>query len=65
MIKQWNIPNNSKVILPSEEEVVFLKMDGMYAKWAVTDPVTGDSQMATGNFDGFEKVEDGVYRVIK
>lgn len=65
MIKQWELPNDSLVVLPSEEIVTFLKMDGAYAKWAVTDPTTGDREMATGNFKGFRKIEKGVYRVIE
>ena len=32
-MKQWQIPNNSKVEISKGLFYTFLKMDGMYAKW--------------------------------
>lgn len=50
--KQWELPNNSKVLLPDGRFIIFLKMDGMYAKWKVGD------EIKTGNYKHFEKVDD-------
>ena len=48
--QQWQLPNNSKVKLPSGEVVTFLKMDGRYAKW------NEGGKFVTGNFKSFKKV---------
>lgn len=57
MIKQHNIPNNSKVKLPDGSMATFLKMDGMYAHW-----IDGDGNFAIGNFRWFVE-RDGYYEV--
>lgn len=51
-MKQYELPNNSIVILPDGEEVKFLKMDGMYAQWEE------NGELKIGNFKEFEKVGD-------
>lgn len=56
-LKQWQLPNNSKVRLSDGTEITFLKMDGMYAKW------DQEGRFATGNFEAFEK-RDGYYQVV-
>ena len=56
-MKQWELPNSSKVKLPDGTFVKFLKMDGMYAKW------DNNGEFQTGNFSGFKKVDD-YYEVI-
>ncbi len=55
--KQWEIPNNSRVVLKDGTEATYLKMDGMYAQW----DVNGD--MKIGNFDKLEEVGNH-YKVI-
>ncbi len=55
--KQWEIPNNSRVVLKDGTEAIYLKMDGMYAKW----DVNGD--MKTGNFEKLESVGNH-FRVV-
>lgn len=52
-LRQWELPNNSVVTLPDGTTAIFLKMDGMYAKWDV------DGELKTGNFDEFEETEGG------
>lgn len=56
-MKQWELPNNSKVHLPNGTTATFLYMDGMYAKWDV------NGKRKTGNFEAFEATEDG-YKVV-
>ena len=51
-LKQWELPNKSKVILRDGQEVTYLKMDGMYAQWNV------NGQLKTGNFKEFKKEGD-------
>lgn len=59
-MKQWDLPHNSTVILPNGEEVTFLKMDGMYAKW------DDKGEFKTGNFSEFETVnpEKKIFKVV-
>lgn len=57
-MKQWQLPNNSKVKLPDGTFVTFLKMDGMYAKW------DNNGEFQTGNFEKFEK-ENDYYKVVE
>jgi len=56
MLKQWELPNNSKVELPDGTIATFLNMDGAYAHWDV------DGKLQIGNFNEFIK-EDGIYKV--
>lgn len=56
-MKQWELPNNSKVKLPDGSFATYLKMDGMYAKW------DKDGEFLTGNYENLEKEED-YYKVI-
>lgn len=50
--KQWELPNNSKVILSGGEEITFRRMDGMYAQWIQ------DGELKIGNFEGFIKKDN-------
>ena len=52
-LKQWELPNNSKVMLPDGTTITFKGMDGMYAHWEQ------DGKLKIGNFsNGFIKVND-------
>lgn len=57
VLKQWELPHNSKVKLESGKFVTFLKMDGMYAQW------DEDGRFCIGNFGGFIKKEN-YYQVV-
>lgn len=57
-MKQWELENNSKVELPDGTFAIFIKMDGLYAKWDV------QGEWKTGNYEAFEKTKDG-YKVVR
>lgn len=57
-MKQHELPNNSKVKLPSGSFATFKKMDGMYAQWEE------NGEFKIGNFEEFEKIDD-YYQVVK
>ena len=59
-MKQWELPNNSKVKLPDGRMITFVKMDGVYAHW----DVGGVLKIGSYKEFGFEK-EGGYYKVIK
>lgn len=56
-LKQWELPNYSKVKLPNGEFATFIKMDGMYGKWDI------GGKMVIGNYLKFKKAE-GYYEVV-
>ncbi len=56
-MKQWELKNNSRVLLPEGKVVTFLKMDGSYAHW------DDNGELRIGNFEEFEETEDG-YKVV-
>jgi len=58
IFKEWELPNNSKVILSDGTEAIFKKMDGMYAHWEQ------DGELRIGNFEAFIK-EDDYYKVCQ
>ena len=57
-LKQWELPNNTEVILEDGSVATFLKMDGMYAKW------NHDGEFKTGNFAAILQGEDGKYYAL-
>jgi len=57
-LKQWELPNNSKVKLLDGTFATYLRMDGMYAKW------DNKGEFQTGNFDKLKKEED-YYLVVE
>lgn len=51
--KQWELERGDKVKLSDGSELIFIKMDGMYAQWEQES-----GKVAIGNFAGFKKVND-------
>jgi len=58
-MKQWELPNNSTVVLPDGTTATYLKMDGMYAQWLLPN-----GTIAIGNYQNIER-KDGIWHVIE
>ena len=56
-LKQWELPNNTKVEIQPGEFATFLEMDGMYAKWDL------GGKFKIGNYDIIYK-EKGKYKAF-
>lgn len=56
-MKQWELPNNSTVVLPDGTTAIYQQMDGMFAQWL------HDGELKVGNYENIE-LRDGVYYAV-